>query len=97
MQHCTFCCLYCHCLADVFSEKFSGELFNSFQLPDLVGPSRPLYELLHNVHELLGWALCAIATLHILAALKRHFILKDDVLRRMMLFTRAQKPRDRRG
>lgn len=70
------------------ARNFPVSWFNLFQLPDLVKPSRSLYEVLHNVHEVLGWTLCATATLHILGALKHHFILKDDVLRRMMLFTK---------
>jgi cytochrome b561 len=36
------------------------------------------------VHEQLFNILVAFAVLHIAAALKHHFVLKDDVLRRML-------------
>jgi cytochrome b561 len=70
------------------ARNFPVSWFNLFQLPDLVAPNRPLYELFHETHERLAWALVAVAALHVLAALKHHFILKDDVLRRMLPFNR---------
>lgn len=42
--------------------------------------SRPVKQ----VHELAAYALVGLATLHALAALWHHFVLKDTVLRRMM-------------
>jgi cytochrome b561 len=36
----------------------------------------------------LALALYAIVALHVLAALKHHFFLKDDILRRMLPFTK---------
>lgn len=54
-----------------------------FRLPDLVEKNRELGKTLVEVHELLGWALVALVTLHVLAALKHHFIDKDATLRRM--------------
>ena len=43
----------------------------------------PLWETAHEGHELLGYLMLALAVLHIAAALRHHFILKDGVLRRM--------------
>ena len=37
-----------------------------------------------NVHELLAHALLILASLHALAALVHHYVLKDDTLRRML-------------
>ena len=37
-----------------------------------------------EVHEVLGYAILVIASLHALAALKHHFINRDDVLRSML-------------
>jgi len=34
--------------------------------------------------------LAAVVTLHAAAALKHHFMMKDDVLRRMLPFTRTR-------
>ena len=68
---------------------FPVSWFGFFQLPDLVPKSRPLYEALLMTHDTLAWTLVAVATLHVLGALKHHFWHKDDVLRRMLPFTRT--------
>lgn len=39
----------------------------------------------HEVHELLGVVLIAIVALHVLGAIKHHFIMKDGLMERMML------------
>ena len=36
------------------------------------------------VHRWAGWAITALAALHIAAALQHYFILKDGVLQRML-------------
>jgi len=71
------------------ARNFPVSWFNVFQLPDLVGPNRELYKFLHEAHETLAWVLVAVATLHVLGALKHHFVYKDYVLRRMLPFTRT--------
>ena len=58
--------------------------FNLFQLPDLVAPSKPLEHFLKEFHELAFDTLFALAIVHIVAALKHHFIDRDDVLKRML-------------
>jgi cytochrome b561 len=68
---------------------FPASWFNLFQLPDLVAKNRALYEAMQETHEALALTLGAVATLHLLAALKHHFILKDTVLRRMLPFTKV--------
>jgi cytochrome b561 len=72
------------------ARKFPVSWFSLIQLPDLVAPSRPLYEAMHETHEILAWTLVGVAVLHAAAAIKHHFILKDDVLRRMLPFTRTR-------
>jgi cytochrome b561 len=72
------------------ARNFPVSWFSLFQLPDLVAPSRPLYDAMHETHEILAWTLVGLATLHVLAALKHHFILKDDTLKRMLPFTRTR-------
>jgi len=67
---------------------FPVSWFNLFQLPDLVAKNRPLYEAMVETHEALAWTLGAVASLHLLAALKHHFVLKDTVLRRMLPFSK---------
>ena len=70
------------------ARSFPVSWFGIFQLPDLVAPSKPLYEAMLNAHTALAWILAAVASLHLLAALQHHFVLKDDVLRRMLPFDR---------
>jgi cytochrome b561 len=52
-------------------------------LPGLVSKGSALGRPAHEAHELLGWVLLALIALHVLAALKHHFIARNDVLRRM--------------
>lgn len=40
--------------------------------------------LWHEIHDLVGWCLIVLISLHVLAALKHHFINKDNVLRTML-------------
>jgi len=69
---------------------FPVSWFGFFQLPDLVPKSKPLYEALLTTHQTLALVLAAVVTLHAAAALKHHFMMKDDVLRRMLPFTRTR-------
>ncbi|HXR88754.1 MAG TPA: cytochrome b [Steroidobacteraceae bacterium] len=68
---------------------FPVSWFGVLQLPDLVPKSQPLYDALLQTHHLLAWALAGIVVLHVAAALKHHYVLKDDVLRRMLPFTKT--------
>jgi cytochrome b561 len=63
---------------------FPVSWFGFFTLPDLVPKNRSLYETLLTTHGTLAWVLGAVVTLHAAAALKHHFMLRDDVLRRML-------------
>jgi cytochrome b561 len=67
---------------------FPASWFGFFQLPDFVPKNTALYNAMKETHDTLALVLYAIVTLHVAAALKHHFIMKDDVLRRMLPFTR---------
>lgn len=67
---------------------FPVSWFGLYQLPDLVPKSERLYEAMVTTHALLAVALALTVTLHIAAAIQHHFVLKDDVLRRMLPFGR---------
>ncbi len=67
---------------------FPVSWFGFFQLPDFVPKNHQLYEVMKQTHDTLAFVLYAIVALHVIAALKHHFVLKDDVLRRMLPFTR---------
>jgi cytochrome b561 len=67
---------------------FPVSWFGFFQLPDFVPKNDTLYKAMKETHDLLATALYAVVFLHVAAALKHHFFLKDDVLRRMLPFTK---------
>ena len=69
---------------------FPVSWFGFIQLPDLVPKNKPLYDALLATHQTLAWVLYVVVALHVLAALKHHFMLKDNVLRRMLPFTKTR-------
>jgi cytochrome b561 len=74
------------------ARNFSVSFFGLYQLPDFVEPGETLYEASRNAHELLVWVLAVAVLLHVLGALKHHFIDRDDVLRRMLPFASRRQP-----
>lgn len=71
------------------AKNFPVSWFGFLQLPDLVAPNEATFETAHEVHEVLAFTLGAVAILHLLAALKHHFLDRDAVLRRMLPFGRV--------
>ena len=53
-------------------------------LPMLVEPDKDLHEVFEELHGAVAYALLAVVLGHGAAALRHHFLLKDDVLRRML-------------
>jgi cytochrome b561 len=64
--------------------NFPVVVWGVLPLPALIGTNEALGETLVEVHELVARALLVLILLHVAAALRHHFILKDDVLRRML-------------
>ena len=62
-------------------------------LPDLLGKDKALGEQLKLVHETLNWTLAVLVAVHIAAALRHHFVDRDDVLHRMVPFIRPRATR----
>jgi cytochrome b561 len=58
--------------------------FGVLPIPDLLERNKELGTLLQTLHWGLNLALAAIVVGHVAAALKHHFINKDDVLTRML-------------
>ena len=73
------------------AKNFSVSWFHQFTWPNLVGPNERAFDMLRTTHDTLSWLLFALALLHVLAALKHHFWNKDDVLKRMLPFTKSEK------
>jgi len=78
----------------VFTQLFAGAmmsgtagrglpLFGFLSIPLPIGESDEGHEFWEEVHEFAWKPLAAIVVLHILGALYNHFVLKNDVLRRM--------------
>ncbi|HEX3911961.1 MAG TPA: cytochrome b [Steroidobacteraceae bacterium] len=73
------------------AKNYSVSWFNQFTWPNLIAPNEHAFNILLATHHALSWLLFAFAILHILAALKHHFWNKDDVLKRMLPFTKPEK------
>lgn len=67
------------------ASKHVPSFFGLFMLPaPFVSPNKALQDFAGDVHEVLGWFLIFLIAVHVLAALKHHFIDHDNVLKRMM-------------
>jgi cytochrome b561 len=58
-------------------------VFNFFSIPLPVAENHDAHEWWEGVHEFAWKPLAVLLTVHVLAALYNHFIVKNDVLRRM--------------
>jgi cytochrome b561 len=72
------------------AKNYPVSWFKLFQLPDLVKPGEQLFQQMRDLHHLLFGVLVVVALLHIAGALKHHFIDRNEVLRRMLPFTRIR-------
>ncbi|WP_133139381.1 cytochrome b [Legionella genomosp. 1] len=61
-----------------------ASFFGLFTLPNLIVPDEEQRQFYELVHEWLGYGLIVTIILHASAALKHHFINRDNVLRRMI-------------
>jgi cytochrome b561 len=59
-------------------------------IPDLLAKDKALAEVLKLAHHWINYTLAAIVVLHIAAALKHHFVDRDEVLVRMLPFLRRK-------
>lgn len=66
------------------AKGFQTVWFGVLPLPDLVGKDKALGETLSLVHSELNYLLLVLVALHVAAALKHHFIDKDDIALRML-------------
>jgi len=64
-------------------ENIPINLFWLIELPAIAGPSEGLKEIAGTVHATCITLLLVVLVLHIGAALRHHFILRDSVLKRM--------------
>ena len=80
-----------------FAAPLTGWLFSSaagFQtvylgvlpIPDLLSKNKDVAEVLRFAHHWINYTMAAVIVLHVAAALKHHFVDRDDVLTRMLPF-----------
>lgn len=80
----------------------STPFFGLFELPQIIAKNDGLSERLFIIHRYTGYAVVALAALHIAAALQHYFIRRDGVLQRMLpgeqqdKGSRNAKPKSRR-
>ena len=55
-----------------------------FTLPDFVPHDEALFAWLRQIHDWLGYAMAMFISLHAGAALRHHFLLRDQTLRKML-------------
>ena len=86
-----------------FAAPLTGWLFSSaagFQtvylgvlpIPDLLSKNKELADVLKFMHRWINYTMAAVIVLHAAAALKHHFVDRDEVLARMLPFLN-RKPR----
>jgi len=71
------------------TSRIPFKLFWSIPVPDFMAANRQMSELAGEIHEFLTTALLVVVGLHVLAALRHHFVLRNDTLLRMLPFRRA--------
>jgi cytochrome b561 len=63
-------------------EPFS--FFGLFSVPSLFAPDKPLAHQFEWFHNTIAWVIIVLAAGHAVAALTHHYMLRDDVLKRML-------------
>lgn len=62
-------------------------------IPDLLAKDEALGEILATVHAVLAYSLMALLTVHVAAAVKHHWVDRDEVLGRMLPWIKSRKDR----
>lgn len=66
-------------------------VFDWFQIPALTGNPSAWSDLAGLIHLSFAWFIIALASVHALAALKHHFVDKDDTLKRILAIRTGEK------
>jgi len=67
-------------------------LFELFVVPNIWPKDSEAIKIFHPIHKYGSFALLGLVALHIGAALHHHFIIKDDILKRMLPWGRPGTP-----
>ena len=68
------------------AKGFQTVWFGMLPLPDLLSKNKELGDLLQLIHMSLNYSMAALVLAHAAAAIKHHFVERDDVLARMLPF-----------
>jgi cytochrome b561 len=74
------------------AKGFQTVWFGVLPLPDLLDKNKELGDALQQLHMLLNFSMAALVVAHLGAALKHHFVDRDDVLSRMLPLFRKSTP-----
>lgn len=78
-------------LAGTFAEPLDKDAFG-LPVPSIyVSQDRAMHRLFEDWHKLLSYVLLAFVVIHLIAALRHHFIKHDNVLQRMWPGSKARK------
>jgi cytochrome b561 len=66
--------------------RFPFWLYWSVPVPDLFDANRYMSEFAAQCHEVMTTLLLVLVLVHIVAAMRHHFVLRNDTLRRMLPF-----------
>jgi cytochrome b561 len=58
--------------------------FGLFNIPALISKNDHLSDIMFSIHQKLGYLILILVSIHFLAALYHQFVVKDNVLRRML-------------
>ncbi len=58
--------------------------FGLFMLPDFLPPDDYLFQRLIDIHKWFAYSLMVLLVVHVGAALRHHFLFRDDTLRKML-------------
>ncbi|MEX0759978.1 MAG: cytochrome b [Tistlia sp.] len=67
-----------------FASGFPTVLLFGVTVPSLLATDKALTDLFGTAHFYLGWTFLAVVALHVAAALRHRFLLKDEILSRML-------------
>jgi len=65
---------------------YPPNFFGLYQFPQWIEKNKEIAGLFFEIHQFAGFLMIALVFIHILAALKHHFIDKDGILKRMLPF-----------
>ena len=80
-----------------WAADFPIVVFGLFRIPSPIAPSEALKVAMNWAHFIAGWSFFILLLTHILAALHHHFVVKDDILLRMIPGTEALQEKRRQG